>query len=118
MKEKLLEEARKKMKNPDYIINIFDLSPEWASEKMLKVLEYEKASDVTQVTDVIALESEEERRELATEVLEVEGTKVSKFKLRSRKGKIIIIEAEITRLDFERTPYEVGRLLSYSEEKK
>ncbi len=118
MNESLLEAAREMLPEIDYIFNLYDLTPEWASDELLRLLEYDDISDIRRVTEILDFETEDEKRTAATEAVILTGTKISNGRFRTRTGRKLLVKLKLMRFEFEGTPYEIGKVLECAEKKK
>ncbi len=115
MKEKVFEETKKIFPKPDYIVNLYDMTPEWASKRVLNILGYNEFSEIKgkSIVDMLAFETDEQKRAAISEAIGLVGTKVSEGPFKSKNGSIVMMKFKLTRIDVDGEPYEIATLVDY-----
>lgn len=110
-KSKLIEEAKKEISNPDVIVSVYDLTFQWISTKLGKILEYDPKEIIHEQTMSIHADSDAHARKVETEIASAFRNITKEIQIKTKKGKIINVEFEIHHFEHEGHPYMVGKVL-------
>jgi len=110
MKDEIFDEAEKYMKNPDLVIDLFDLSIVWMNDRTKKLLEYtDKDVQEKTVTDIFGYDKEETRKALSEDIKK-HGFRDMTAKTKS--GKKFQMKAEFHNFEFKGGFYRAAKRVS------
>jgi PAS domain S-box-containing protein len=109
--EEILKKANEKVKDPDVIVDPYDLSYVWVSEKFCRITGYSKAELAgKQIIDVSARKKDDVKR-IEMEIMGSNSGKPMSVPLRTKGGKRIEFKGAAYHIDFRGQPYVVAKLM-------
>jgi len=107
----LLEKTKEKIPNPDIVIDPYDLTFVWVSEKYCELTGYSKTELInTQVFSAADMKPEE-LRQIKMEMISQKNIVTREMPLKTKTGEQIIIKAKDALITFQGNPYIVGTLI-------
>jgi hypothetical protein len=110
-KNQLLEEAKKEISDPDVIVSVYDLTFQWISTKLGKILEYTPAEIVHEQTMSLHADAEAHARKVETEIASAFRDITKELQVKTKKGTIINITFDIHHFEHKGDPYMVGKVV-------
>ena len=116
MEEKTLNELLKKPKEfvdqPDAIVDVYDLTFVWASQKLTKAMGYAHSEMQGLQTIDIHSDDKEQARKTEMEISVGPQGQVREMPVKTKQGKPLKVKFKVYRFEFQENPYMVGKLLS------
>ncbi len=109
--ERLLEKAKKKLADFDMIVDPYDLSFVWVSEKICKMIGLSEAEAMATQMIEIHTGQEEEVRRIESEFSCPFPDKQVKLPIRTKDGKELHINTKASCFEFDGQPYVIGKIL-------
>ena len=109
--EELLKKAREIIKEPDAIADAYDLSFQWISPRLSKIIGYEPDEIINKQTISLHADSQEDARKTELDIFSTTERIVKELPAKTKSGKVLKITLEIFPMNFQGNPYMVGRVL-------
>ena len=109
----LISYCKNRVQDPDVIMDLFDKSFTWASNKTVKILGF--SHEELANTRVLALRVKEksDEEDLAEHI--VNKDYVDDFPMKTKSGKIIIVKARVVTIEFRKNPYQIIKVMKLVE---
>ncbi len=109
--EKLVEKAREVAKEPDAIADGYDMTFQWISPRMSKLLGYDVSDIVDKQVMVIHSNSSEEARIMETEIFAIEEPMIKDIPIKTKSGKFTKFRLKFFPFEFNGSPYITASLI-------
>ncbi len=108
--QKILAKAKEKISEPDVIIDPYDLTYVWVSDKMCDLFDYTAEELIgKQIREF--QHGKKDPREVEVEMAESKSLIPVDFSIKHKSGKEINIKGEGISFEFEEQPYLVGKIV-------
>ncbi len=112
---KLVTIAKNKISNPDVIVNGYDLTLEWISPKLSKIIGYDEAEIREKQTIALHSDSPEQARQTEMAILTTDNKIIKEISVKTKNNELVNIKFNICHFSFEEDPFMVGRILDWSQ---
>ncbi len=110
MKEDLLSKAKELSDSPDFIVDMFDVTLQWVSPKLLELCGYEESELVgQQATKFLKGTFFEKRKEVVDRIVNDSGER--ELKINRKDGGESILKTEFQTFTHENTMYIVSKII-------
>ncbi len=113
--DSLLAAAKKKIKNPDIIIDPYDLTYVWLSDKFCQLSDYTCAELIGKSSQTIEDFADQELREIETEMAYSQDKVPVESVLTKKDGSKIQIKGYGYSFTYQNDPYMVGKIVKTNE---
>lgn len=109
LNNRLLDEAKKYIPKPCYILNLYDLLFEWANEEILELSGFtlEEFTGLEK-TDLLIFENKEEKIKFY-ELIATMGKGITTLKTKTKSSEVIQLTIEYQVFEFEEEPHLVAK---------
>ena len=107
----LLAKVREKMKEPDIVVDPYDLTFVWVSKNYCKLTGYSEDELIDKQLFFTSTQDKNKLREMELELLSEKVGDKKEIPIKTKSGKILIARVEDVIVNFEDHPYMAGRLL-------
>ena len=109
--EELLMKVKEAVAEPDSIIDVYDLSFVWVSQRLAASIGYTQAEITEKRTIDVYSTSPKEAQEIEREIILAKDGIIKDFPVKTKAGDAVTIRIRVHHLTFDDTPYMVGEFL-------
>jgi len=106
--KELIEYCKNIVKNPDVIMDLYDQSFSWASDKAVKMLgfSHEELAN-TRIMD-LRVKDKSDQEDLIEHTRKKDYVDI--FPMKTKSGKVINIQARVVMIEFKNNPYQIVKV--------
>ena len=111
MKADLIKKAGELLENPDMIIDLYDFTIVWMSEKLRGILSAGDELIGTHLTDMFAIPEFQKREKVMEHINKSHG--FFKISLKSKDRAVVKFDVEFRTVEFNNGFYHIGKFIKY-----